>query len=92
MKILWTKPAQQDLHHIEAYLETENPRAAVQMVLKVMDSVEMILPSYPNAGRAGQLPGTRELVIVETPYMVVYRCRVGALEVLRVLHHAQEWL
>ncbi len=42
-------------------------------------------------GRAGRVPGTRELVISGTPYIVPYRVRGGAVEVLRVFHAARRW-
>ncbi|MBU2719510.1 type II toxin-antitoxin system RelE/ParE family toxin [Acidithiobacillus ferridurans] len=40
---------------------------------------------------AGRQQGTRELVIPHTPFIVVYRARHGRLEILRVLHGAQQW-
>jgi toxin ParE1/3/4 len=35
--------------------------------------------------------GTRELVVGPTPWVVVYRWRGEAVEVLRVLHGRQRW-
>ncbi len=37
------------------------------------------------------MEGTRELVVAGLPYLVVYRLSDQVVEVLRVLHHAQEW-
>jgi toxin ParE1/3/4 len=42
-------------------------------------------------GRPGRVKGTRELVIVGTPYIVAYRIKGDAVQVLRVLHGAQKW-
>jgi plasmid stabilization system protein ParE len=35
--------------------------------------------------------GTRELVVIGTPYIVIYRIEATAIVVLRVLHAAQRW-
>ncbi len=42
-------------------------------------------------GRAGRVPGTRELLIPGTPYIIPYRVRAGAVEILRVFHAARRW-
>jgi toxin ParE1/3/4 len=40
-------------------------------------------------GRKGRVPGTRELII--TPYIVAYRTRGTALEVVAIIHAARHW-
>lgn len=50
-----------------------------------------MLAEYPMAGPEGRQPGTRELVINRTRYVVVYRIAYGEVHILRVLHSAQEW-
>ncbi len=49
------------------------------------------LERYPASGRMGALRHTRELVVVQTPYVVIYRVAEEALEILRVIHGAQNW-
>ena len=39
----------------------------------------------------GSGPGTRELIIPKTPFVIPYRVRDNALEVLRAYHHACRW-
>ena len=46
---------------------------------------------HPNLGRAGRVPGTRELVIAGTPFLVVYRLEADRAVVLTVLHGARRW-
>nr|WP_238527638.1 type II toxin-antitoxin system RelE/ParE family toxin [Pseudoxanthomonas spadix] len=36
--------------------------------------------------------GTREWRVARTPYLLVYRQGVDALEVLHVWHEAQDWM
>jgi plasmid stabilization system protein ParE len=45
----------------------------------------------PHAGRPGRVPGTRELVIADTPFIVIYRVVAKTLQVIAVLHAAQKW-
>ncbi len=37
------------------------------------------------------MPGTRELVVTGTPYIVPYRVKGQEVEVLRVYHGARHW-
>ena len=40
---------------------------------------------------AALVPGTRELVVPRTAYIVPYRVREDVVEILRVLHGARRW-
>lgn len=94
MQLKWTDVAAKDLDNIETYIATENsPFVAVDLVLKVLNTSELILSAHPQAGRPGRVSGTRELVIDGIPFILVYRIvdRLGQLQILRVLHDAQQW-
>ena len=93
MQLQWTEPATQDLDRIEEYISRENsPIVAIDVVLRVIETVETILPSHPRAGRIGRVTDTRELVVEGVPFIIIYR-QVGSdqLQVIRVLHDAQQW-
>ena len=49
-----------------------------------------VLYYFPRVGRVGSVPGTRELVVPDTPYIVIYRL-TERVEVLRIRHGAQLW-
>jgi len=66
LQILWTKGASDNLDEVEAYIGQDNPRAAIETVLKVINSVNQ-LAKYPAIGRPGRIEGTRELVILVVP-------------------------
>lgn len=91
MRIQWTEAAAGDLESIAAWIGPEDSDAAARQVLLVVDAVEELLPVHPAIGRAGRLTGTRELVVPKTPFIVAYRVRGDAVQVLRVLHEAMEW-
>ena len=49
------------------------------------------LASFPMSGRAGRVPGTRELVIANTPFIAAYAIRKARIVILAVYHGAQHW-
>ncbi|MDP2196877.1 MAG: type II toxin-antitoxin system RelE/ParE family toxin [Rhodocyclaceae bacterium] len=42
-------------------------------------------------GRPGRVPGTRELVVTRFPYILPYRVREQAVEILRIFHTSRKW-
>jgi plasmid stabilization system protein ParE len=82
--------ALRDLEQLHAYILEHDPVAADRMVAAVFDSVET-LRQFPARGRPGRLPGTRELVVVGTPFLVPYRLEGERLEIVSVLHGARHW-
>ena len=49
------------------------------------------LDQYPELGRKGRIPATRELVITDTPFLVAYRIHKREVQLLAVLHGARRW-
>lgn len=90
LKIKWTTGTSQNLHQIEKYIAQGNSDAAIDIILKIIKSVELLVDN-PAMGKVGRLFDTRELIIGGTPFIVVYRIKSGQIEVLRVLHSAMKW-
>ena len=90
MRIRWLKRADCDLDALASYIAHDNPDAAARIALRVIEAVED-LGTHPGIGRPGRVEGTRELVVSNTPYVVAYRVHQNVVEVLRVLHSAQNW-
>lgn len=90
MQVRWLRAALANLDAEAEYIANENPTAAARMVDTIASAVEG-LAKYPAMGRAGRVPGTRELVVPGTPYIVPYRVRHGYVEILRVFHAARKW-
>jgi plasmid stabilization system protein ParE len=78
------------LRGVHAHIAMDNPQAAARVVRRIKTCVEK-LASFPNAGRIGQVDGTRELVVPGLPYIVVYRLNAESVEILRVFHSATDW-
>lgn len=64
--------------------------AAQRVVERIQVAVEH-LASQPSLGRQGRVPGTRELVVPGTPFIIPYRVREETIEILDVLHAARRW-
>ena len=91
MRVRWTTPALRDLDIIGDHIERENSAAvAARIVTAILDHADN-LAAFPHVGRAGRIPDTRELVVVDTPFIVPYRVRDDALEILAVFHSARQW-
>ena len=90
MKAVWTRAAIRDLTHAREYIARENPDAAREIASHIVDATERII-QFPEVGRPGRVRGTRELVVAETQYLIVYRLKKNAIHFLRVLHGRQQW-
>ena len=88
--LVWLQRAIQDRDSQLDYIAQANPMAAVSQGDRIAEQIE-ILQQHPQMGRPGRKQGTRELVISRTPFIVVYRIKAKRIELLRVLHGAQQW-
>ena len=89
MPIKWLRTALRNLDDHANYIAENNPNAGQRAVERVRAAVNQ-LAEYPNMGRIGRVPQTRELVVAGTPWVVVYR--IGdSIEIIRVLHGSQAW-
>ena len=89
MRVKWLRRALLNLDHEANYIAQDNPGAAAEFVLHLRDSA--LMPGeQPNLGRPGRIPGTRELVVANLPYILPYRVRSDTVEILRVLHTSRK--
>jgi toxin ParE1/3/4 len=85
MRVRWLRTALLNLGDEADYIASDSPDAARLVIQRVLDAVSM-LPEQPDVGRPGRVPGTRELVVLKTRYIVPYRVRGRTIEILRVFH------
>lgn len=85
MRVRWLRKALRNLDEEAAYIANDDSAAARVVVERVLNAVAM-LAQQPDMGRPGRVPGTRELVVPRTRYIVPYRVRGDAVEILRVFH------
>jgi toxin ParE1/3/4 len=85
MRVRWLRKALRNLDAEASYIATDDPAAARLVVARVLAAVAT-LADQPGLGRPGRVPGTRELVVPKTRYIVPYRVRRETVEILRVFH------
>ncbi len=90
MHVRWLRTALANLDAEAEYIAVDNAAAAARVVLRILRAVDL-LKKNPAMSRAGRVAGTRELVVTGIPYIVPYRVRGEALEILRVFHAARKW-
>jgi toxin ParE1/3/4 len=91
MTPVWSPEAIDDLAALRAYIEQETSAAAQRIARHILQNVDTLLVSNPSIGRPGRVPGTRELVIPRTPFIVPYRVIGTTIQILRVFHGARRW-
>ena len=90
MEVHWSPEAADDLESIVRRIRRENPHAARAVADRVFQRCAS-LETFPNRGRVGRIAQTRELVLAPLPYIIVYRVRSDAVEIVRIYHSAQNW-
>ena len=91
MTPIWSPEAIEDLAALRAYIEQDDRAAAQRVALHIIRNVETLLSSNPEMERPGRVPGTRELVIPKTPFIVPYRLVGTTIQILRVYHGRRRW-
>ena len=77
------------LFAIEEFVRQHNPDAAQRVGARIQEAAEM-LRFFPYAGRVGRSAGTREWVVRQFPYILVYEVEEGEVVILGVFHGAQD--
>ena len=90
LRLEWTTPAADELEAAQTYYHELNPIAARMLARRIVEAARR-LRSHPQIGRLGLRAGTREWVVVRTPYLLVYRTTPQAVQILHVWHGAQDW-
>jgi toxin ParE1/3/4 len=90
MTLTWSRRAQRDLHELIAYIAEDSLQAASLVATRILRSAELLV-EVPRAGRPGRVSGTRELIVLRTPYLLVYRLTSRGVRILRVYHGARLW-
>jgi toxin ParE1/3/4 len=91
MTLVWSPESIHDLVALRAYIAEHNPASAKRVALHILHCVELLLSENPKLGAPGRVPGTRELVIPKTAYVVPYRVRGSTIEIVRVYHSSRRW-
>ena len=89
MRLDFTEPAERGLDDIIDYIALDNPAAAEKVYRAIVAAAER-LTRFPEIGRVGRLPDTRELTIASLPYLIVYQVAAETVTILAVFHSARD--
>jgi addiction module RelE/StbE family toxin len=90
LDVRWTRRAARRLDQIGAHIGKDSPDSAARVIARIVAAVGA-LAEHPAMGRPGRLEGTRELVLADIPYIIAYRITQKTVDILTVMHAAQEW-
>lgn len=88
--VRWTKRALRRPDEIGERIAKDNPTAATKVVARIVSAADA-LAEHPAMGRKGRLTGTREMLLADIPYIIPYRVTRHDVEILTVMHGAQQW-
>ena len=90
--IEWTELAAMQLDQAHDYIALSNSEeTAARITMQIVAAVQQ-LEAFPMSGRTGRVPGTRELVIANTPFIAAYTIQKARIVILAIYHGAQQWL
>jgi addiction module RelE/StbE family toxin len=82
MALKWTRTALGSVDEIAGYIAANSATRATSFV-KELEAAVLRLQTHPGMGRAGRVPGTRELVLHKN-CIAIYRVRSDDVEILRL--------
>ena len=92
LPIKWTESAWEDLDGISDYLVSEGVAFEdVEDYVKRIFKAPEHLSTLPGAGKPGRVPNTREWLVKDTPYALIYRVAADKVQILRVMHGSRQF-
>jgi len=93
VRVRFSTEARAELNEHVAYIRRRSPQGARRVRASVYAAAKRAA-LFPEAARLadepGAVPGTREIILPDYPYIMPYRIEGGALIILHVFHTAQD--
>ncbi|MBL8805788.1 MAG: type II toxin-antitoxin system RelE/ParE family toxin [Rhodospirillales bacterium] len=90
MPVLFADAAARDLEAIVAYIADHN-RQSAEDVYRAIAAAARQLDRFPALGRPGRIDGTRELVVGQSPYILVYAVDGADAVIVAVFHGSRDF-
>lgn len=84
MKILYRLEALADLNGHVSHIARDDSFAAKRVGVRIRSAINR-LAIFPYSGRTGCVADTRELIVAQLPYIVVYRV-TNCVEIIAIVH------
>jgi toxin ParE1/3/4 len=89
--IEWTEQANRQLDQARDYIALSNSEeVAARITMRIVTTIQQ-LAAFPTSGRSGRVPGTRELVIPNSPFVAAYAIDRDRIVILAIYHGARQW-
>jgi toxin ParE1/3/4 len=89
--IEWTAQATRQLDQAHDYIALSNSEeVASRITMQIVTTVQQF-DAFPMSGRAVRIPGTRELIVANTPFIATYAIQKARIVILAVYHGARRW-
>ena len=89
MDVRLTSRAYDDLTAIASYLDEHVPAVAASVMRRIEHTLDNVA-RIPHMGRSGRRADTREAVVPQLPFLIVYRIAGDVVEVLTIFHTARD--
>ncbi|MFT3727434.1 MAG: type II toxin-antitoxin system RelE/ParE family toxin [Terricaulis sp.] len=89
MRLVWADSARRDFDAAIAYLSERSPAAADRIGERILAATSL-LEDFPEIAPVSRHRGLRQMVVMRTPYLVIYRVHDGQVEVRAVVHGRQK--
>jgi|HubBroStandDraft_6_1064221.scaffolds.fasta_scaffold5063180_1 toxin ParE1/3/4 len=91
MRVVWSARAVSDLQSISNYIEEATGLQSANRISRNVYKAAQSLKSLPGRGRLGRIPDTRELLVSNLPYRIIYRLFDERVLILNIVHAKQQW-
>lgn len=89
--IRWTEQAIRQLDRAYDCIALSNSEEVAARIARQIVAGVQQPDAFPMSGRAGRVPGARELVVPGTPFIAAYILQEASIVVLAIYHGAQRW-
>jgi toxin ParE1/3/4 len=89
VRLIWTPASETDRINIFTHIAADNPSAAFELEQLIEERADQLL-DFPEMGRPGLLPDTRELT-VHPNHRLVYELVGDDVQILTVVHARRDW-
>jgi toxin ParE1/3/4 len=91
MELTWSLRSKKNLESIWNFISLDSEENANRVVRSIYLETNYLLEIFPEAGKAGRVNNTRELVTSYNKYVVIYKITNKNIIILSVRHGSRLW-